>query len=645
MNLSRTSGTPTILFALIFTALGWSQATINESKETAHVYVDTVAGSDSNAGTSAKPFKTISRSITAATANNKNGVGTLVTINPGTYREVLTIGSSKTTQPMTFQAAQAGTVIVSGADQWTGWQAWSGHTGVFTHSWSYHWGTCPVTPGVYESPITLRREMIFVNGAKLTQVLALGQLAPGTFYVDESHGLVYAQPAPGTSMSGADVEVSTRNNLLTATNSQYLVVRGITFAEANPCRDSPATVMVYNSSQILFDQDQFNWNNSAGLQLSGVQHFTVSNSLANHNGESGFGSDKSKNGLWSSDEADYNAWRGAQGAIYGWNSGGFHFFEQHSNTVNGATSLYNLSHGLHWDTDNENVTTTGIVAANNLGNGIFVEKSEGPVSIANAKACNNDTLGENYYGGVELRASTYVTITGSTIANNGQNEIPIVGPTGGAPILVSNYETYQTYELRTTNLTMSSNTIVGGNNEQLLRNANQGGAAWSDFHSTLGSDYNTWWNGAESKPFVVPVPQYATALTWSGWKSTTGKDAHSTYAQPAAISCPTKADAPDFWLIDADFGVVNVSPGGHGIFTLLLTPVGSFKGATTFAQFGASTIPGATTKWSSTSLTGSGAVTFTVNPAYSTPYGTYPLTFSATSGGVTRTVTVSLVVQ
>jgi hypothetical protein len=78
------------------------------------------------------------------------------------------------------------------------------------------------------------------------------------------------------------------------------------------------------------------------------------------------------------------------------------------------------------------------------------------------------------------------------------------------------------------------------------------------------------------------------------------------------------------------------------VFTLLVLPVGSFGGTVNLAEFGANTIPGASSHFSTTSVNGSGMVTFTVSPTYSTPPGSYPVTLSATSGGITRTMTVSL---
>src|SRR5215831_8746699 len=93
---------PLILF-LSLTCFG--QANVNESLETATVYVDGVNGSDSNPGTSAEPLKTIGAGVSKAVNNNHNGIGTKVIIRPATYRESIAVGHSgkSTSLPMTFE--------------------------------------------------------------------------------------------------------------------------------------------------------------------------------------------------------------------------------------------------------------------------------------------------------------------------------------------------------------------------------------------------------------------------------------------------------------------------------------------------------------------------------------------------------------
>ncbi|MFZ0806013.1 MAG: DUF1565 domain-containing protein, partial [Candidatus Sulfotelmatobacter sp.] len=124
------------LFLAIFaiaTSPCWSQAVINEGLETAAIYVDTVKGNDSNSGSQTAPLKTIGASVTKALANNDAKIGTKVIINPGTYRESVTIGGTRksTTMPITFQAATNGTVFVSGSELIGGWSAYKGSSTVY----------------------------------------------------------------------------------------------------------------------------------------------------------------------------------------------------------------------------------------------------------------------------------------------------------------------------------------------------------------------------------------------------------------------------------------------------------------------------------------------------------------------------------
>jgi hypothetical protein len=164
----------------------------------------------------------------------------------------------------------------------------------------------------------------------------------------------------------------------------------------------------------------------------------------------------------------------------------------------------------------------------------------------------------------------------------------------------------------------------------------------------LGSDHNIWWNGSVAQPFTEPVPAYNTTLPWSGWLSTTGQDKHSVFEKPTVDPtgpCQVTPDAPDYWFADQDLGTLTVTHGSPAVYTLLEIPIGGYNTTTTFTQHGAGLIPGTTSSWSKTSLPGTGSVQFTVTTGASTPAGTYPITLSAHSGNVMRTVTVSLVVQ
>src|SRR3981081_4722906 len=96
-NLSRRATLPqrniviTFLFPFLFVLASLGQATVNESLETAYIYVDAVTGSDTNSGTKTKPLKTINAAAGIAQSNNWASIGTKITINPGTYRESLAL--------------------------------------------------------------------------------------------------------------------------------------------------------------------------------------------------------------------------------------------------------------------------------------------------------------------------------------------------------------------------------------------------------------------------------------------------------------------------------------------------------------------------------------------------------------------------
>ena len=635
----------TIIALLLFASMGWGQAQVNEKLETAFIYVDVNTGSDSNPGTASQPLKTIGAATSKALSNNHQGVGSRVIINPGTYRESISMGTSSraTSLPITFEAATSGTVFVSGADAWTGWTPYSGNPNIFTQAWPYQWGECPGSSNSpIEQEIVLRREMIMVNGTPLTEVLSLTAMRPGTFFPDETNATVYVFPPAGTNMTTATVEVATRSNLFTDHQQSNLVLRGLTFQHANSCRQY-AAVTISGATNVLIDTDSFLWNNAEGLGLIGVQNFTVQSSVANHNGEVGFFTYKVKNGLWDSDTVNYTNWRGAQGAYYTWDSGGGRFFLQHHGNFNNFTALFNQSPGVYFDTDNANITFSSLVHANNLF-GFMVEKSEGPTTVSGSYLCGNNPLGVRYNGGIDNRDSTRTTLTGNVIFGNPGSQIALNGILGG--ISVTNWETGEVYDLVNENLTLSQNTIAGTSSTGVFLNY-LGSTDWSRFASTLVSDRNTWWAGTNTSAFTVPTPQPGTTLDLSGWQSLTGQDMNSSWSSSARPpACNVQSQGPDFWLLATTFPVASVtaSPSGQAAFGLVTLPLGRMTGIVNLSLDGLQAIPGATASFSASSVTTSGTSMLTLKTRPSTPPGTYPVTVIGNSGSLTRTVTVSVVV-
>ncbi|MGA7622263.1 MAG: right-handed parallel beta-helix repeat-containing protein [Candidatus Acidiferrales bacterium] len=623
-------------------AVARGQASVNESSESSTLYVNSTSGSDANPGTEQAPFKTLTKGVNTALAQSQKGIGTKVTVLPGTYRESIAVSGSSTA-PVTVEAATAGTVTVSGADVWTGWTVYSGNSSVYTHAWPYAWGNCAQLAGPTEQIIVRRQEMIFVNGFPLTQVLSLADMMVGTFYVNESARTVYIWPPSGTAISSATVEVSTRSSLFELQGVQNWVLRGMTFQYARGCRNTDTAVFVtQKASDILIDTDNFLWNNSIGLDLGDVTNVTVKSSQANHNGQDGIFAQYLEDGQWTSDEASYNNWRGAQGAYYAWNVAGMKFGEVHDSTIDGFQAYFNESHGLHFDTDIRSITVDSLTSIDNLNGGIQLEADPGPVTLSGAEICGNNRMQGTYSGGVNITDSSYITVTNSTIYNNNSSQFMVWGRTGG--IAVTNYQTGATSQVYNQNFTFDSNTVEATGVQQLFQDSYLT-QEWSRLASTLASDYNTWWNASNGPGFMVPVPAGHTSETFSGWKSLTAQDSHSVYAAPntnPATACQATAATADYWFL-VNSGSNTVRPGEKSAYILTVTPL-DFTG-TVSLKADASQIPDATTSWSTASISTSGSSTLTVTTSSSTPAGTYPLTMIANSGNITHTVTVSLVVQ
>jgi len=109
-----------------------------------------------------------------------------------------------------------------------------------------------------------------------------------------------------------------------------------------------------------------------------------------------------------------------------------------------------------------------------------------------------------------------------------------------------------------------------------------------------------------------------------------------------AIRACSGPPTPDFSLSAAPPSQT-VGPGGTTSYTGTVTPSGGFTGTVTFGVMG---LPGgATAIFNPPSVTTSGSTTMTVSTSTTTPTGTFRLTISGTSGSLTRTASVSLVVS
>lgn len=630
-----------------------AQANVVEN-EPATVYVDASAGSDSNPGTQIQPLRTVGAGTSLAIRNNVQGIGTRVIVNPGVYREYVNVAANYrgTSTPITIQAAQPGTAIIAGSDVYTNWYQGTNNSAIYTHSWTYGFGNCAISNGYPPAmkPILRRREMVFVDGIPLTQVMSLPQMLAGTFYVDEASQQIQIWPRPGTNMNTALVEVAVRPDTLDINRQGNIVVRGMVFEHAASCIDKSG-VNVNSANNVLIDSIQTNWNNQGGLHVSGSTNVTVQNSVSNHNGSNGFGGFRSKQVLFQFDEADYNNWRGAQAAFYDYYMGGMKFFNMHSATVNQFFAYNNQAQGLWFDTDNRQIVAQNSILSGNGVANLQVELNEGPIAILNNNLCYGQV-------GVNLINAANITFAGNTFYDNGGSPVHMTpqlyleGKPGGRSF--TDYETGVFYNVISSNITLSNNVFENGGLHQEVFASYQVGSDWAAFATTLKSNNNRWFDPFTVNGFQTNGKKYGL----SAWQSSTGQDSasvwgHTTDVGRTCVAPPT--DFPDFAMY-ADGAAYTVA-NGHAIMNFTLKPYISAIALTKSTTSGpASSYPfalsvsglpsGVSASFSTPTAGADGIVSsLTVSAAPGTPQQTVPVTVFAQSLGQVHTITVDLVIN
>ncbi len=612
-----------------------AQANITENQST-YIYVDANNGSDGNTGASNSPFQTLQAAIDQADSENQQGVGVKIIVNPGVYRETVNIGSyGSTGAPLTVEAATPGTAILAGSDVFTGWNARG--DGVYTHPWTVNLGACPVPSGwpTTFGEIARRTEMLYVNGAPLTQVMSQADLKPGTFFASEAGNTVYAYPDASVDMSSATVEAAMRPQTLNISNRSNIAIRGLVFRHAASCLNSTA-VNVYGSSNILFDSVQALWNNWGGIGIYSTNNLTVQNSVASHNGGLGIMAARDQNALLNFNETDYNNWRGARAALFDWGMGGTKLMYMRNTSVQNHFSYNNQAQGLWFDTDNKNVAINNATLSGNMLAGLQLEANQGPIKLQNSSICSNGA-------GVNLLNSQNVAIQNNSLFDNGgtgiydPGEIFVAGYANGHSII--DWLTGVFYSLFTTGTVLSGNTIENASPGQEIFGTYLNAGDWSLFASSLSAWNNTYYDPAATAGFSLVSGK---KVDLPGWQAAVTTDYSSTWASsPSAPPSSCSAPTPDY----ADFSIglnrehytmqggqvvakVNLASFGYGPVSLSMSGLPYGVGA----SFSTNNVP-------------SGLVTLTLSAASGAATQTAPVTLWGVSGSRVHSMTFNLAVS
>jgi hypothetical protein len=614
-----------------------SQANVVENQTNA-IYVDSAKGTDvitdvSLAGTAAKPMQTIQAAVNLANTKNQQKVGTKIIVNPGVYRESVAISTitNQSAATLTIEASSTGSSVISGADVMTGWSALSGHANAYYHWWPYNFGDCALPSGWPTSltEVGRRTEMVFVNNEPLTQVMSESDLRAGTFFVDQATSQMLISPPTGTDMSTAEVETAVRPQTLTVYGRSNVVIRGMVLTHATSCIDNTGAV-ISDSSNVLVDSVQANWNNWGGLGIYSSSNVTVENSVASHNGGVGFLGYRAVNLYMSYNESDFNNWRGAQGAYYNWAMGGTKLFETHTATIQGFWAYGNQAQGLWFDTDNKNITIGDANISGSAMSAVQLEANEGPIAVKDSHLCNS-------LAGVTALNTEGITLEDNVLYNNGgigsySGEFFLGGVAGGH--WIPDWQTGEWYDLKTTGTVLTGNTIEDGSSGQDVFGTYLSGSDWSDFTDSLKASNNGWYDPTTQYAFKMPDNYW---VNLAGWKNWVWNDWSSWWWPPSTSpwdACAIPAQSYTDFAVNLN-GQSYTMNGGTGYIEM---QVNSYGWGT--VSLWASGLPsGVSASFSRTSLV-SGTVYVTL---YATKYAanaTTPITFWAVSGSRVHSVTV-----
>ncbi|HWQ92676.1 MAG TPA: right-handed parallel beta-helix repeat-containing protein [Clostridia bacterium] len=458
-----------------------------------HVAERHAAAADDAPGTLHQPWKTIARAATQA------GPGDTVLVHGGVYRERVLIEKNGTaTNPLRFEAAPGEHVVLTGADQLTGWTRHDPALPIYRIAWPHRfigWSPQMTHPGDTYHQLIGRCEQVMVDGYALRQVLDAAQLSPGTFYVDITNKALLVWDIGNRDPNKTLVEGSVRQEILKVTGS-HVRVRGMTFRYAANMAQHGAVVMA-GGHGILEHCAVERMNASGATFLS--TNLLVSHCVFRDNGQLGFGANGAHDLLFTGCLVENN---NVKGFDRGWEAGGNKLVLCRNAVLERSRFLRNRGQGVWFDIGNEHCTVRNCLIAENEDGGIFYEISFGLQAHDNVIARNGFAVTPGAWGaqaGIVLSSSP-----NSVIERN---------------LLVGNREGFNFREqTRTTPRIGHQQEIPVWNHDQVIRNniiaCNRDAQVWGWFdvadgrHWPAGTATNTS-PGTAARPADIAAPYLA----------------------------------------------------------------------------------------------------------------------------------------
>ncbi len=321
--------------------------------------------------------------------------GDTVLIHSGVYREAVKVEKSGTTdRPITFKAAPAANVVITGADRITDWTKEPAKGNIYSTPWSHvflGWSPTRTHPDDDYHLLIGRCEQVFAAGFPLHQVLKREEMSRGSFFVDEPGKRLYAWSAGNDNMSNILVEASARP-VIWQSQGANIVIRGIRFRYAANAAQQGAVIL--SGAHDTAVDCIFEKTNAIGAAFTGqdiiIQHCTFQD-----NGQMGFGASGAHNLLFTRSLVRNN---NIKNFSRGWEAGGDKICLSRGVIIEQSQFLDNKGTGVWFDIGNEDCVVRNCFIANNDDAGIFNEISYGlqvydNVLIGNGLAGTNGAWG------------------------------------------------------------------------------------------------------------------------------------------------------------------------------------------------------------------------------------------------------------
>ncbi len=330
-----------------------------------------VHAADTNPGTRARPFKTISA------AAKRVKPGDIVLVRPGVYRESvsLTVSGVKG-RPITFQSETPYAAVVDGADIITAFQ--------------------PVSPGVYSfaAPDLAKPandfdpgEQVYVNSEPLERVTDPSHLSPGTFLLDYAARRVLLAPLEDQRIERVQVAYAHRDGQFAPGASvDDIHIKGFTILHNASPFGSRFGILI-SGRRWRVEDNHILWSSYAGLRMEKSKDCVVRNNVVDWSGATGLGGFANANLTFTGNVLRHGNWRRQD---TGFDGGAGKWVYTYDSLFQDNECAFNNGFGLWFDIAcGDNVYQGNITHDSAQNAGLFTEISWNTQYLGNI-AFNND---------------------------------------------------------------------------------------------------------------------------------------------------------------------------------------------------------------------------------------------------------------